>query len=155
MIYPTISDQFKNWCCFCPCFGSSTNRTGSIFPVFHLYCKTVLHAPVWIWGGKKLSLRFHDSVKAGLAFTSQQLNVNLPDKVFQRWDLFPGSESSMHLMGISFFLKPCLTPYIDVVRLISKDQGLQRSLTQMKMMHDFLFFRPDTRTQPLFLSLRY
>lgn len=62
------------------------------------------------YGGEKLSLRFHDSVKAGLAFPSQQPNVNLPDKVFQRWDLFPGSESSMHLMGISFFSKALFNP---------------------------------------------
>lgn len=77
-------------------------------------CFTSIARPFFMllsgYGGKKLSLRFRDPVKAGLTFTSQQPNVNLPDKVFQRWDLFPGSESSLHLMGISFFSKALFNP---------------------------------------------
>lgn len=84
--------------------ASAAPLTGlkDFFLVFHLYCKTVLHAPVLIWDWK-LSLRFRDSVKAGLVLTSQQSNVNLPDKVLQRWALLPGTESSLHLKGNSLF----------------------------------------------------
>lgn len=53
--------------------------------------------------------------------------------------------------GQLLFYKALFNPiYIDAVRLTSKDQGLQRSLAQMKMLHDFLFVPPDTRTQPFF-----
>lgn len=54
-----------------------------------------------------------------------------------------------------FFLNPCLTPHMDAVRLISKDQELQRSLAQIKMKREFLFLLLDTHTQPLFLSLPF
>lgn len=42
------------------------------------------------------------SVGGGLVLASQQANVNLPDKVLQRWALLSGTGSSLHLKGNSF-----------------------------------------------------
>lgn len=142
-------------------FGSFSHRTGRLyFAVLHLSCKVVLYAPVWIWKNSVAALLWFCR-SGGLTFTSRRLNINLPDKVFQRWALFGGSESSLHLRATTFFffsLNPCLTPHRGAVRLTSKDQGLQRSFAQMKMMHDFLLsvFLPQTHTpSPVFLSLYF
>ncbi len=71
--------------------------------------------------------------------TSQQLNINLTDKVFWRVEPFREELRSHRIWGqLQFLLNPCLTPYREPEGLTGRDRGLKRSFRQMKMMHGFL-----------------
>lgn len=71
--------------------------------------------------------------------TSQQLNINLTDKVFWRVRRFWEEPRAHRIWGqLQLLLNPCLTPYRDPEGLTGKDWGLRRSFRQMKMIHGFL-----------------